>query len=130
MNRYSSVAALSITAALVCPIWSCAPSHEATNAPTATPEQAITSFKTDPQSINASFDALHSSFRRDPAALRQAALKHLSDPNRTVHYAALYALSLTAEPGPALEALRPLLTSSDLNDRALAASALLVPGDK
>jgi hypothetical protein len=63
--------------------------------------------------------------------LRTAALGHLADSNELVHYAAVYALALTAtNAGDSTVALQGLLTSVAVDDRLLAAGALIYRGDR
>jgi len=65
----------------------------------------------------------------EPAALRAAALKHLSDRRAGVHFAAVYALALTADAKTGAMQLRALLTSHAVEDRLLSAGALATLGD-
>jgi HEAT repeat protein len=68
--------------------------------------------------------------RDDPDGLRVAALNHLTDNDELVHYAAVYGLARTAkESGESQKALEGLLTSSRVDDRLLAAGALIFHGD-
>jgi hypothetical protein len=95
----------------------------------ATPaENAITSFAGDPLHADASFAAISAQLA-NPAALRAAALEYLGSPSYPVHFAALYALSLTAAPGRADDALASLPGSAGVNDRVLASAGLAASGD-
>ncbi|MFY9577980.1 MAG: hypothetical protein WAQ33_01515 [Gaiellaceae bacterium] len=93
-------------------------------------ELAITSFSGTPTRVGASFRRLHNELLDHPTDLRAAALEHLGDGKADVHYAAIYSLALTAAPGPAADALLPVLGSMRLNDRMLAATALAGLGVK
>ncbi len=79
--------------------------------------------------VNADFVALEKTVRADPDGLRVAALRHLADTDPMVHYAAVYALVRTAKSGESLKALKRLLVSDDVNDRLMAAAALVYRGD-
>ena len=94
------------------------------------PAQAITDFSGDPEAVDDSFAAIHDHLRERPDELRAAALEHLGEEDPNVHYAAMYALSLTAEPGESADGLRRYLGSDDLNERFLAAGSLLARGEK
>jgi hypothetical protein len=71
-----------------------------------------------------SFLRLGNAFFRSPDDLRTAALAHLGDSNAARQYAAVYALALTAAPGPAADQLTTLLKSRNLTEQAIAAAAL------
>jgi len=67
--------------------------------------------------------------RQVPGELRAAALAHLHDPDQNRHFAAVYALALTAEPGRGSTELAQLLTAPSTTDRLLAAGSLVSIGD-
>lgn len=94
------------------------------------PEEAITEFSSDPTEEDGSFRAIHGHLLQRKAVLRGAALAHLLDEKADVRYAALYSLSLTAEPGAGTVELRPFLRSSDVSEQMLAAGNLAANGDK
>lgn len=75
------------------------------------------------------FRAIHELARERPGELRAAALEQLRSGESNIRYAAVYALSLTAE-DESLEALRPLLESTETSERMLAASSLVSQGEK
>lgn len=93
-------------------------------------EESITEFSSEPDKESASFASISEALSTEPAGLREAALAHLDAEDPDVRYAALYALALTAEPGPSMEALRPYLQSEDISEQMLAAAGLVVEGDK
>ena len=81
--------------------------------------------------VNPDFANLETQVRDNPDGLRAAALAHLADSNDLVHYAAVYALARTAKStGESISALQGLLTSPRVNDRLLAAGALIFRGDR
>ena len=92
-------------------------------------DQSITGFGSG-QSVNADFAAVEADIRADPAKVEAGALAHLGDADPSVHYAAVYALSRTAKTAGSLSALATLLTSTQVEDRLLAATALAYRGDK
>jgi len=61
--------------------------------------------------------------------LRAVALGKLNDSSPNVHYAAVYALSLTAQSGQGSAELDQMLTATDTTDRLLAAGSLASIGD-
>lgn len=67
---------------------------------------------------------------RDPDSVRTAAAELLAASDEDVRFGALYALYLTARPGPSLEALRPLLASGDWTERLIAAETLATRGEE
>jgi HEAT repeat protein len=91
---------------------------------------AITSFSAAPEHVNESFATLNRLARSEPAALRAAALGELSSGSPAVRYAAVYALSLTATRGSALDALARVLRSRDPSERLLAAQTLVAQRDR
>ena len=97
----------------------------------ASPEQLITGFANAPN-IHAAFSALNQAAANDTAALRKAALAHLADKkdDPDTHYAALYALVLTADADKGAAELAGMLTSANADERLLSAGALAGLGDK
>lgn len=91
---------------------------------------AIASFATGPEQLNSSFAAIHRHVNERPADVRVAALDQLPTATGDVRYAALYALSLTAEGDDAFVALHDALESVDVDERMLAAGSLVARGDK
>jgi hypothetical protein len=91
-------------------------------------EQAIIGFDPSPHAIDASFKQLNDLGEAQPDALRAAALAHVGASGKE-HWAAVYALAITGQPGAADDALKGLLKSSHLDDRALAAGSLVSRGD-
>lgn len=92
---------------------------------TGTPaEKAITSFDGEPRA----FHGLEVESVRHPADLREAALEHIDDKDPQIHFAAFYALTLTAVPGPSMVTLGRYLKSGDVNERLAAAGALVSRG--
>jgi hypothetical protein len=80
--------------------------------------------------VNADFAALEEGVRSDPDGLRAAAMRHLGDTDEMVHYAAVYALARTATSDESsMSALRGLLASARVDDRLLAAGALVYRGE-
>lgn len=90
----------------------------------------ITGFRSDPAKVDASFAAIHGQLRERPDQLRKAALEHLDADDRNVRYASVYALAVTAGSGESFEALRPILESTDISERLLAAGSLVARGEK
>lgn len=80
--------------------------------------------------LTASFAAVQAQVRRNANALRDEAIPLVSAPEPSVRFAAVYALSLTADTASSRRALGPVLESSDVSERLLAAEALLRGGDK
>ena len=112
---------------LLCALgWSCTQGSP----PARSPEDAIRSFQATDAGAPASLAALNQAARRDPAGLRAAALKHLNDADAGRHYAAVYSLAITVEPGKGVDELSTLLASPSLDDRLLAAGALAAIGDR
>lgn len=93
-------------------------------------ENALTGFSGEPAKVDASFARIHGDLRMRPDELREAALEHLDDDDRNVRYASVYALAVTAEEGESIEALRPILDSTDVSERLLAAGSLIARGEK
>jgi hypothetical protein len=91
---------------------------------------AIAGFDPSVGGINQSFGVLDVEARVHPADLRAAALAHLHDADPNRHFAAVYALALTAESGRGSTELAQLLTATSTTDRLLAAGSLLSIGDK
>lgn len=79
--------------------------------------------------VDADFAAVEDAVRADPDGLRTAALRHLDDRDAMVHHAAVYALARTAGTDESIRALQGLLTSARVDDRLLAAGALVYRGD-
>jgi HEAT repeat protein len=92
------------------------------------PAEAIEGFSFDAAAVDASFRSIHALERDDPASLREAAMERLDSTDPPVRFAAVYALSLTAEDGPSADALVELLTAERANERLLAAAGLLTLG--
>ena len=90
----------------------------------------LDAFASDPGLVDENFRALNSLVRTSPAAVREAAIERLraSDPN--LRYAAVYGLALTADDADSIAALVPILTSSDISERMLAAGSLISRGEK
>jgi len=96
----------------------------------ASPEQLITGFANAPN-IHAAFYDLNQAAADNTAALRKAALAHLADKNDPdTHYAALYALVMTADADNGAAELASMLTSANVDERLLSAGALAGLGDK
>jgi hypothetical protein len=91
---------------------------------------AITGFSGRPTRLGVSVARLDEQFLFHRDDLRAAALRQLGDGRADVRYAAVYALALTAAPGPAEDALRGLLTAPEPTNRLLAAAALAGIGGK
>jgi hypothetical protein len=92
------------------------------------PEHLITGFAGSPN-VAETFHELNEAARENAAALRRAALAHLADKDPEIHYAALYALAMTADATNASE-LAAMLNSPSVDDRLLSAGALAGLGDK
>lgn len=95
----------------------------------ASPEQLITGFANAPN-INAAFYDLSEAAVNNTAALRKAALAHLADKDPDTHYAALYALVMTADASNGAVELAGMLTSANVDERLLSAGALAGLGDR
>jgi hypothetical protein len=97
----------------------------------ASPEQLITGFPNAPN-IHAAFYDLNQAAANNTAALRKAALAHLTDKkdDPDTHYAALYALVMTADADNGAAELAGMLTSANVDERLLSAGALAGLGDK
>jgi hypothetical protein len=93
------------------------------------PSAAITDFNPGETTINASFAALNTLARTHTDQLRAVALEQLNNSSPNVHYAAVYALSLTAQSGQGSAELGQMLTATDTTDRLLAAGSLASIGD-
>ena len=91
----------------------------------ASPEQLITGFGNAPN-----HNALNRAAHADTAALRTAALAHLADTDPATHYAAVYALAMTADNDNGAAELVRMLTSSNVDERLLSAGTLAGLGDK
>jgi hypothetical protein len=128
-RRLRRIARLALLALIAATAAAASPSSDAARG-ASSPERAIVQFSGSPSRIGDSFHALHTHYLARAGALRSAALKHLRDKRPDVHYASLYALALTADAGPAAAALRRLLSSKQVDERMLAASALARTGDK
>jgi hypothetical protein len=89
------------------------------------PEQLITGFGNAPN-----HNALNRAAHTDTAALRTAALAHLADKDPAAHYAAVYALAMTADNNNGAAELVRMLTSSNVDERLLSAGTLAGLGDK
>jgi hypothetical protein len=79
--------------------------------------------------LTASFAAVQAQVRKNPSELRDAAIPLANAPDPAVRFAAIYALSLTADDVKSRDALAPILESGDVSERLLAAEALLRGGD-
>ena len=97
---------------------------------TISPTDAIVKFSAAPEQVNRSFAVLNQETLSDPSGVRKAALEQLTAKDPDVHYAAVYALSLTATRGPSLDALVPILKARDITQRILAAETLVAQQDK
>ncbi len=97
--------------------------------PARSAERLITRFDSSAAGFDRSVYALNAAAFSEPAALRAAALRHLTDRNRGVHFAAVYALALTADAKSGAAELRELLGSRAVEDRLLSAGALASLGD-
>lgn len=93
-------------------------------------EGVITGFDPSPSHLTFSFYTINQMAVTQPASVRQAALKHLGDSNPKVHYAAVYALALTATPEQGGAQLVAMLASPSLDERLLSAASLAGTGDK
>jgi hypothetical protein len=93
------------------------------------PEQLITGFANAPN-IHAAFYDLNQAAADNTAALRKAALAHLAEKDPPTHYAALYALVMTADADNGAAELASMLTSANVDERLLSAGALAGLGDK
>ena len=92
---------------------------------------ALRTFGADTQAgVTASFGAVEAEVRKDPSALRDAAIPLIDAPDPSVRFAAIYALSLTADNASSRRALEPVLASGDVSERLLAAEAMLRGGDE
>ena len=99
----------------------------ASSAPT--PDAAVTGFSMTPEGLDRSFSILNQEALFHPKAIRAAAMTRIDEKDPAVRFAAIYALGLTAEPGPSEAALVPLLDSDDVTERLLAAAALVHLGN-
>jgi hypothetical protein len=93
------------------------------------PAAAIQEFDAAPEAGSWPRSRLNSAVLADPQGSRAAALERLESKDPGVRIAAIYALSITLEPGDA-DALAPLLESSDAGERVLAAAGMLAVGDE
>jgi hypothetical protein len=94
------------------------------------PEQLIAGFANAPN-VHAAFHDLNQAAANNTAALRKAALAHLADKgDPDTHYAALYALVMTADADNGAAELAGMLTSANADERLLSAGALAGLGDK
>jgi hypothetical protein len=89
------------------------------------PEQLVTGFGNAPN-----HNALNRAAHTDTAALRTAALAHLADKDPATHYAAVYALAMTADNNNGAAELVRMLMSSNVDERLLSAGTLAGLGDK
>ena len=81
--------------------------------------------------VDADFVALEEAVRADPDGLRVAALRHLADTDEMAHYAAVYALVRTTKSDESsMSVLRALLASPRVDDRLMAAGALVYRGSR
>ena len=87
-------------------------------------------FASAPDLVDEDFRALNSLVRNSPGEVRDAAIERLraSDPN--LRYAAVYGLALTADDADSIAALVPIVTSSDISERMLAAGSLISRGER
>ena len=92
--------------------------------------EAVTAFNPGVNTTNRSFAVLNAQARTHRDELRTAALAHLHDRDANLHYAAVYALELTAEPGKGSAELEQMLGAASATDRMLAAGSLISMGDK
>ena len=92
-------------------------------------DRSITGFGSG-QGVNADFAALEADIRANPDKVEAGALAHLGDADPSVRYASVYALSRTAKSAGSLAALATLFTSTRVEERLLAATALAYRGDK
>lgn len=92
--------------------------------------RVLDGFASAPNRVAEDFRVLNSLVRHSPGEVRDAAIErlHASDPIR--RYAAVYGLALTADDAESMAALVPILSSSDINERMLAAGSLISRGDK
>jgi hypothetical protein len=95
----------------------------------ASPEQLITGFAA-ALNRHAAFYDLNQAARTDTAALRKAGLAHLADKDPPTHYAALYALVMTADADNGGTELAGMLASPNVDERLLSAGTLAGLGDK
>jgi hypothetical protein len=93
------------------------------------PEHLITGFAGSPN-VAETFHELNEAARENTAALRRAALAHLADKDPEIHYAALYALAMTADAANGSSELAAMLDSPSVDDRLLSAGALAGLGNK
>lgn len=92
--------------------------------------KVLRSFATDTRaSLTASFGAVQAQIRKSASRLRDAAIPLVGASEPSVRFAAIYALSLTADNAGSRLALGPVLTSASVGERLLAAEALLRGGD-
>ena len=94
------------------------------------PEGAITGFSHDATKVESGLAAIEELSGTNADDLRAAALKHLDDVSPDVHFAAFYALSLTATKGDSIERLAGFLDSPETTERMYAAGSLLFLGDE
>src|SRR5947208_2223662 len=81
----------------------------------------VAGFKGSNAKLDRSFNAVNMALSK-PARLRQEALAGLHSGSAVVRFASVYALSLTAVPGPSLQVLRPFASSLSVDERMMAAS--------
>jgi hypothetical protein len=127
--RGSGFVAILLAGAVIGCCTAAAGNCRAADAP-ASPEQLITGFANAPN-IHAAFYDLNQAAVKNTAALRKAALAHLADKgDPDTHYAALYALVMTADADNGAAELAGMLTSANVDERLLSAGALAGLGDK
>lgn len=85
---------------------------------------ALADFEGEPED----FHAVAGESINDPDGLRKRALERLDD-DSPARVGAIFALTLTAEAGPALDALADVAGSEDLTERLVAADALAARGE-
>jgi hypothetical protein len=85
--------------------------------------QALAEFDGEPED----FAAVGMESVEDPDGLRESALARI-DEDSPARVGAIFALTLTAEPGPSMDALRDLLDADELTERLMAADALAARG--
>jgi hypothetical protein len=92
------------------------------------PSAAIDGFDAAPGAGSRSRSRLNTAVLAEPDASREAAVDRLDSDDPDVRIAAVYALSITLEPGDA-DALAPLLESAIPGERVLAGAGMLAVGD-
>lgn len=87
-------------------------------------------FASAPNRVAEDFRVLNSLVRHSPGEVRDAAIERLQASDPILRYAAVYGLALTADDAESMAALVPILSSSDISERILAAGSLISRGDK